>query len=129
MLNGKNLLKGVILIISGLLILPSIVLAQHDVYLQIPNTVPNYCQENIIWCGAATCQMLLEGYPGGVEHPFPQAEIWDTILVYKDDPEVNWATDPDGLREALMIFGGDPGVNWAIHKNANAQSLMYNVTY
>ncbi len=129
MLKGKKVLKGVILIITGLMIIPGLSLAQHDVYLQIPNTVPTYCQEDNIWCGAATCQMLLEGYPGGVEHPFPQADIWDTIQVYKDDPGVSWATDPDGLREALMVFGGDPGVNWAIHTNANEQNLMHSVAY
>ncbi len=103
--------------------------AQHNVYLQTPNTIPSYCQETNIWCGAATAQMILEGYPGGVEHPFTQTHIWNTIQGHLDDLGVNWATDPDGLRDTLMDLGGDPGVSWNIHTNSNAQSLMYSVVY
>ncbi|GAB4535668.1 MAG: hypothetical protein Fur0020_03160 [Thermodesulfovibrionia bacterium] len=104
-------------------------LAQHDVYLQVPNSVPSYCQETGIWCGAATGQMILEGYHGGVEHPFTQTHVWNRIVAHRDDPGVNWATDPDGLKDTLMEIGGDPGVSWNIFHNSNAQSLMYSVTY
>lgn len=104
-------------------------LAQHDVYLETPNTVPSYCQETSIWCGAATAQMILEGYPGGVEHAFSQTYIWNRIQVHKDDPGVNWATDPDGLKDTLMELGGDPGVSWSIFANASAQTLTHSVTY
>jgi hypothetical protein len=105
------------------------VFAQHSVYLETSNTVPSYCQETDIWCGAATTQMILEGYPGGTEHPFTQTHIWNRIQVHRDDLAVNWATDPDGLRDTLMELGGDPGVSWNIYANSNAQSLMYSVTY
>lgn len=104
-------------------------LAQHEVYLETSNTVPSYCQETNIWCGAATSQMILEGYPGGVDHTFTQTHIWNRIQVNKDDPGVNWATDPDGLRDTLMELGGDPGVVWNIFTNPNAQNLTYSVAY
>jgi hypothetical protein len=103
--------------------------AQSSVYLEVPNSVPSYCQETNIWCGVATTQMILEGYPGGIEHPNTQAYIWSRIVAHRDDAGVSWATDPDGLKETLMEIGGDPGVNWVIHPNANPQSLMYSVAY
>lgn len=103
--------------------------AIHDVYLQTPNSIPSYCQEASNWCGAATSQMVLEGYPGGVEHAFTQSHIWNRIQVHKDDSSVSWATDPDGLRDTLMELGGDTGVHWSIFSNPNAQSLMHSVTY
>jgi len=124
----RIVIKVILLISIELLVNPYCTLAQHSVYLQTPNTIPNYCQETGIWCGAAVGQMILEGYPG-IEHPFTQTRIWDSIQVHKDDPGVNWATDPDGLRETLMVLGGDPGVNWVIYDKPNAQSLMYTITY
>jgi hypothetical protein len=73
--------------------------------------------------------MILEGYPGGVEHPFTQTHIWNRIQAHKNDSGVNWATDPDGLRDTLMELGGDPGVHWNIFKNPDADSLMHTVAY
>lgn len=122
-------LRSLVFIGLMALVMGGSVFAQHAVYLETPNTVPSYCQETNIWCGAATAQMILEGYPGGTEHPFTQAHIWNRIQAHKDDAPVNWATDPDGLRDTLMELGGDPGVNWEIYANSNAQSLMYYVTY
>jgi len=125
----KVLIRAMVLILIGSLVSPYSALAQHQVYLQTPNTIPNYCQETIIWCGAAVGQMILEGYPAGVEHPHTQTHVWNRIQAHLDDLGVNWATDPDGLRDTLMELGGDPGVNWAIHANPNAQSLTYTVAY
>ena len=103
--------------------------AQHTVSLETANTVPSYCQEVGNWCGAATGQMALEGYPGGVDHPFTQTHIWNRIVAHRDDSPAIWATDPDGLRDTLMDLGGDPGVGWYIYANSSAQSLMHTVTY
>jgi len=125
----SRVLKAIILALVGVLLILSNASAQHGVYLQVPNSIPSYCQETNIWCGAAVVQMILEGYPGGVEHPFTQTHIWNRIVAHRDDPGVNWATDPDGLRDTLMELGGDPGVNWNIFPNPNAQSLIYSVTY
>lgn len=120
-----------ILTLAGIMVLIIVgsASAAHDVYLETPNSVPSYCQETNIWCGVATTQMILEGYPGGVEHPFTQTHIWNRIVAHRDDAGVNWATDPDGLRDTLMELGGDLGVHWSIFQNANAQSLMYSATY
>jgi len=105
-------------------------IVMHEVYLNIPNTIPSYCQEDPIWCGAAVAQMILEGYPPSLpEHPYSQSHIWSRIQAHKDDPGVNWATDPDGLRLTLMELGGDPGVSWNIFPNPNAQSLAYSLAY
>jgi hypothetical protein len=91
--------------IAGLIVvaLASTVLAQHEVYLETPNTVPSYCQENEIWCGAGTAQMILEGYPGGAEHPFPQTHIWSRIhwsryhrQTGSRTPHGVWANDATG---------------------------------
>jgi hypothetical protein len=103
--------------------------AQHHVYLEVPNSIPCYCQETNIWCGAATAQMILEGYPAGVEHPYTQTHIWNVIQAHKNDINVNWATDPDGLKDALMDLGGDPGVHWVIFAQGSAQNQMYSVSY
>lgn len=104
-------------------------LAQHTVSLEVPNTVPSYCQEAGNWCGAATGQMALEGYPGGVEHPFTQTQVWNTIVTYRDDPGANWATDPDGMRDMLMDLGGDPGVHWSIFSDPTAATVMHDITF
>lgn len=101
--------------------------AQHNVYLETPNSVPSYCQETDIWCGAATGQMILEGYPNGVEHPFAQTDVWNHIQTHKDDPAVGWATDPDGLSDTLGELG--PEGHWVVFSNSNAQSLMFSMTY
>jgi len=101
--------------------------AQHNVYLETPNTVPSYCQETDIWCGAASGQMILEGYPNGVEHPFSQTDVWNHIQAHKDDSGVNWATDPDGLSTTLGDFG--PEGHWVVFSNTNAQSLTFSMTY
>lgn len=118
-----------VVLLAGLMLLAPAAFAQHSVYLQVPNSIPSYCQETWIWCGAATGQMTLEGYPGGVNHVFTQTHIWNRIQAHKDDPGVAWATDPDGLRDTLMELGGDPGVHWVIFADPNAQSLMHTVAY
>src|SRR6185295_14070750 len=95
--------------------------ADHSVALEGPNSIPSYCQENSILCGAAVGQMILEGYPNGIEHQFPQqcnsgtTCVWAKIVAHRDDSGADWATDPDGLLETLKELGSDPGVNWEIH--------------
>lgn len=112
-------------VFASLTILPA--WAQHQVYLETPNSIPSYCQETNIWCGAATGQMILEGYPGGVEHPFTQTHVWNRIQAHRDDLAVNWATDPDGLRDTLGELG--PEGHWVIFSNTDAGALTYAMTY
>lgn len=121
--------KATICLAVGLCALGIGVLGQHDIYLITPNTIPSYCQETGIWCGAATAQMILEGYPGGVDHPFTQTHIWSRIQAHRDDLGVNWATDPDGLRDTLMELGGDPGVHWSIFSDPVRESVMFDIVY
>ena len=81
-----------------LLLLP-FTYTQHQVYLRDDNTIPLYAQQTDYWCGAATTQMLLRGYPDGKEHTFNQTHVWDTIQRYK--VETGWASDPEGMKGAL----------------------------
>lgn len=124
-----NMLSGKVLVISTLLILTTFAFSQTRVDLEIPNSMPCYCQETSIWCGAAVTQMILEGYPGGLDFPHTQTDVWNTIQSYKDDTGVGWASDPDGIRETLMDLGAAPGVNWSIFAKTDKTELMYNVAY
>lgn len=125
----KSIYGLVSVLLVGLIALVGVAAPDYSLYLRGVNTIPSYCQETSYWCGAATGQMALEGYPAGVEHPFSQTHVWNRIQVHKDDAGVSWATDPDGLRDTLMELGGDPGVYWGIYTNSTAQSLMHTVTY
>lgn len=119
----------VYLLILCIVLMAGASLGQHTTDLVVPNSIPSYCQETSIWCGAATAQMILEGYPGGVNHVYTQTYIWNTIQTYLDDPGVNWATDPDGLKDTLMDLGAGVGVNWVIHARPNEDQLLYSAAY
>lgn len=104
-------------------------LGQYTTDLVVPNSIPCYCQETGISCGAATAQMILEGYPGGVNHVYTQTHIWNTIQTYLDDPGVNWATDPDGLAYTLMDLGPGANVHWVVFHKPDRNELLFSVAY
>ncbi len=104
-------------------------LGQTATDLVVPNSIPCYCQETSIWCGAATTQMILEGYPGGVDHVYTQTHIWNTIQTHLNDPGLNWATDPDGMRDTLMDLGAGTDVHWVIFPRPNEDELLFSVAY
>jgi hypothetical protein len=110
------------------LFLTANVYATHTVNLSA-NTIPSYCQESNIWCGAATTQMILEGYPSGTNYSYTQTYIWNQIQFYLNDPGVNWATDPTGLRDTLMNNDGTEPANWVIFAKPSATNLMWDVAY
>ena len=121
--------RGLALLVVGLAVSVGLAwgaLASHNVDLEGANTVPCYCQESDCWCGAASAQMALEGYPGGVEHAYAQSFIWNRIQAHNVEA---WCTDPAGMRGVLMELGGDPGVHWVIFSNPSAGAVMHDITY
>lgn len=88
--------------------------------------LPPHSEEALTWCGPATAQMVMEGYPSGA-CTRPQDEIWLAIQAGKT--EASWDTDPNGLKAALAGLCPPPAGSWSVFHNANASSLMYSVAY
>lgn len=127
----KNIFIASSFILTVLLLVSINASAQHQIDLRYTNTIPNYCQEETNWCGAAVGQMIMEGYPGN-EHPHTQTQVWNNIKSHmnpKNDPYVNWATCPDGLRNSLMDIGAEPGAYWNLVAKPDKQDLMYDIAY
>lgn len=122
MLNKKLISKylGMIVVISTL-ILSHTVWAQplHSVML----SVPDHPEEALTWCGPATGQMIMEGYPSG-SCSLLQEDIWMAIQSYK--VETMWDTDPAGLKEAMKHLC-PPAGTWVVHSETDPQALMYDV--
>ncbi len=101
--------------------------ADHVVNLIVPNSIPCYCQEVSYWCGAASAQMTLEGYPGGVNLTFPRSALWQTIQAH--NTQTNWATDPNGMQGTLVDLGGVLGAHWVVVSDPAAMQAMYDIVY
>ena len=94
---------------------------------QVSLTFTNHSEEALTWCGAATGQMIIGGYPAGACNAI-QADVWDSIQIHK--VEGSWDTDPAGLRGAMTALCSLPaGHSWVVFRNANAASLMYSVAF
>jgi hypothetical protein len=97
-----------------------------------PN-VPLFGQESCVWCGAASAQMIMDGYPDPARRFFfPQSDIWDTIQLHNstDPADDGWATDPYGLRDALMTMNPPPSPHsWVSFEQANSSDLISAIAY
>jgi hypothetical protein len=89
-------------------------------------SLPPHSEEALTWCGPATAQMVMEGYPAGACTK-PQDEVWLAIQAAKT--ETVWDTDPNGMRAALAGLCPPPAGSWSVFHDANASSLMYSVAY
>ncbi|MEN6487678.1 MAG: hypothetical protein ABFD66_02150 [Smithella sp.] len=89
----------------------------HSVML----TVPDYPEEATNWCGAASAQMIMEGYPAG-SCSLLQEDIWLSIQSYKT--EDMWDADPEGMRAAMKNLC-PPSGTWSIHSDTDPQALMF----
>lgn len=98
----------------------SVLSAQTSVFV----TVTNHNEEALTWCGAATGQMAVSGYPSGACNVV-QADMWDAIQAHQ--LEAGWDTDPKGLRDGMMAIC--PGAHWVDFSNPSASSLMYSAAY
>lgn len=89
----------------------------HSVML----TVPDYAEEAVNWCGAATAQMIMQGYPAA-SCTLLQEDIWLSIQSYKT--ETMWDADPEGMRKAMKNLC-PPSGTWSIHSDTDPQALMF----
>jgi len=86
-------------------------------------TVPANAEEALTWCGPATAQSIMAGYPTGA-CTFIQSDVNDAIQARK--VEASWDTDPAGLRGTLRdLCPLPPGHGWAIFAQPSATSIMY----
>jgi len=121
----KNSAWRLVLALGTLLIALSS--ASADPLTSVMLNVPDRSEEALTWCGPATAQMIMEGYPSG-SCAVLQEDAWAAIQTYKT--EALWDTDPVGMKEAIQHLCPPPaGHNWVAFSNSNAQSLMYSVAY
>jgi hypothetical protein len=91
--------------------------------------IPLYGQETSYWCGAASAQMIMDGYPGTGCY-VSQTVIWNTIQANNLPGEpANWATDPHGLQQALLIHCPPPSGTWSLYAKPVREQLMFDVLY
>jgi hypothetical protein len=93
--------------------------------------VPLYGQEQCIWCGAASAQMIRNGYPNPADCLyFTQLYLWNTIQLHNstDPADAAWATDPHGLRGCLQTLS-PAGVHWSEFANTNRDTLLFAILY
>lgn len=124
MLRRKLIARfGYLLCAIGVLIINPLVCSQpmHSVML----TVPEYSEEALTWCGPATGQMIMDGYPSGNCYIL-QDDIWVAIQNHK--VETVWDTDPVGLKEAMKDLC-PPAGTWVVYAKEDPQKLMHSVAY
>ena len=120
----KTTIQSTTLVLAAVVMLAaaSSATAQTSVFV----TVTNHSEEALTWCGAATGQMVVGGYPASACTPI-QADVWDSIQLHK--VEASWDTDPAGLRDAMMTLCPPPGGHWVAFSNPNASGLMHSVAF
>jgi hypothetical protein len=104
--------------------------------LDLSANVPLYGQEQCTWCGAASGQMIRNGYPDPADRLFyTQTFIWNRIQVHNStDPAdlalpVPWATDPHGLTGCLQSLANPAGVHWAEFGDASSSDVLFDMLY
>ncbi len=124
MLNKKVITRylGMIVVMS-MLFLGSTARSQplHSVML----SVPDHPEEALNWCGPATGQMIMEGYPSG-SCSILQEDVWMAIQGYK--AETIWDTDPIGLKEAMKHLC-PPAGTWNVFSRTDPHELMHSVAF
>jgi len=91
--------------------------------------VPLYGQDTGYYCGAASSQMIMMGYPNAASRQcFAQDQIYTTIQTKKQDN--GFYTDPDGLRDTLMSLNPPPALgHFSIFSDANSGTVMHDMLY
>jgi hypothetical protein len=129
---SKKYLKGlfILLLLIGFT-LPA--LAQYVVDLS--GNVPLYGQEDCCWCGAASGQMIMDGYPDPADRLYhEQEDIWDAIQVNNSmsviDIDAGWCTDPEGLRQTLIDMNPPPWLGtWNVFTNPIRNEALFDILY
>jgi len=96
--------------------------------------VPLYGQDQCVYCGAASGQMIRNGYPNPADRLFyTQLNIWNTIQVCNStdptDVGQGWATDPHGLRDCLQSLNNPAGVHWTEFADASSNAVLFDMLF
>jgi len=75
--------------------------------------------EATTWCGPATAQMAMTGYPGETDCTVPQTDIWADVVAHR--VEASWDTDPAAMRWVLEDCGG----HWPVISRDTREELMF----
>lgn len=99
--------------------------AQFTLTLQ----APLYGQSTNYYCGPASGQMIMNGYPDVASRVCKeQTPIYNTIQSLKQDN--GFYTDPDGLRDAIMQLNPPPAAgHFAIFSNTDRDIVMHSMLY
>jgi hypothetical protein len=103
----------------------SVAFAQFSRSLDVPQTG----QATDFYCGAASSQMTMMGYPAASHRQcVQQVQIYSTIQNLKQDQD--FYSDPDGIRGAIKALDPPPGdVDFAISSNADRDTVMHDILY
>ncbi len=114
------------LVICGFLLTTLRIFADHTAVSTL--SPPGYhSEEALTWCGAATGQMVIAGYPSGACTK-DQADVDASIQLHK--VESNWDTDPAGLRSAILEQCPlAPGHSWVVFHPTDAAALMWSAAH
>lgn len=99
--------------------------AQFTLTLQ----APLYGQSTTYYCGPASGQMIMNGYPDAASRVCKeQTTIYNTIQSHKQDN--GFYTDPDGLRDTIMQLNPPPAAgHFAIFSDTNRDVVMHSMLY
>lgn len=99
--------------------------AQFTLTLQ----APLYGQSTSYYCGPASGEMIMNGYPNAASRVCrEQTAIYTSIQSHKQDN--GFYTDPDGLRDAIMELNPPPAAgHFAIFSDTNRDVVMHSMLY
>lgn len=102
--------------------------------LDLSANVPLYGQEQCVWCGAASAQMIRNGYPNPADRLFyTQLFLWNRIQVSNSTDPADmawaWATDPHGLTGCLQSLANPAGVHWTEFADTSWNDVLFDVLY
>jgi hypothetical protein len=98
----------------------------------LSGNVPLYGQEQCTWCGAASGQMIRNGYPTAANRLFyNQVDVWNTIQANNstNPADSGWATDPVGLTACLQSLSNPAGVHWVTFRDTNRDTVLFDMLY
>jgi hypothetical protein len=102
--------------------------------LDLSGNVNVYGQEQCVWCGAASAQMIRDGYPNPGDRLFyTQLFLWNRIQVHNSaaaaDVAEGWATDPHGLTGCLQSLANPAGVHWSEFADPSWNDVLFDMLY
>jgi hypothetical protein len=100
----------------------------------ISGNVPCYGQQGVNYCGEASAQMIMNGYPNPANKlVYQQTVIHNSIVANNSKDPVdfaqNWATDPIGLRNSIAGLNPPPGGSWIISNKPDKSAVMFDILY